>query len=107
MREFVNKLAEEHANKTTAVSILTNESGQEIERRVSNFLGFLDSTGCISFNKNDKAYSQTLLGAADVAEHYSREITYLVPRPEINSEALKEILVEDEPEDDNEPDQEN
>jgi len=107
VRDFVSRLGEEHANETPAISLLMEESGMDIERRVSNLLGFLEGTGCISFNKQDQAYSQTLLGAADVAEHYDWEISYLLPQKDIDVDALSHIVIQDDTEKDfsNEPHQ--
>jgi len=108
LRQYVDQLGEEHADVTEAVTILTAERGQEIERRVGKLLDFLAATGCLVFNKDDQAYSQTLLGAADVAEHFDWEIEYLLPKANLNEDALGEIILQSDDEkegDHDEPDQ--
>lgn len=96
LKEWLNELAKENSQKTEITAILTSESEPQLYRRVSKLLDFLKETNCISFSKEDDAYSQTLLGAAEVFEHYDGEISYLVPKDEITESDLESILFEEQ-----------
>lgn len=79
VRRYVDDLGENDAGKSEAVTILTSEKGQEIERRVGNVLKWLCSINHLDQSTEDEAYSQTVLGAAEVAEHYDQDFAYLLP----------------------------
>ena len=96
VRSFIDSLAEEHAGRTEAVKILAAEKGQDVERRVNNFLAFLLETNAISFERADQAYSQTILGASEVAEHFDWEIFYLLPHDTLGPESIEQIMVSDD-----------
>lgn len=96
IKEWLNELAKENSQKTEIMTILTSESETQLYRRVSNLLDFLKETNCIAFSKEDNAYCQTLLGAAEVNEHYDGEIAYLVPKDEITDSDLESILFEEQ-----------
>jgi hypothetical protein len=96
VQRFVDGLGERHANETAAVGYLTVERGHEIETRVSRFLEFLETTNSISFNSSDNAYSQTILGAAEVSEHFDGDISYLIPSEKLDEQSLEQIVLTDE-----------
>ena len=79
VHRFVNGLGETDSGKSEIVGILTSEKGQEVDRRVARVLDWLCGINHLEYSKVDDAYSQTILGAAEIAEHYESDFAYLFP----------------------------
>jgi len=72
--------------------ILTAEHGQDVRRRVRAFLGLMVDSGLLA-RSDGGVYEQTLLGAVEIANGFSRSLQHILP----DEDALSNIVNLSEP----------
>jgi hypothetical protein len=74
--------AEQHVNE-----ILTDERGTDISKRVRAFLGLMVDSG-LFVRADNGVYEQTLLGAVEISQSFSRTLQHILP----DEDALSNIV---------------
>lgn len=92
VRSFLSDVLQEGAGLDNFyLDILSDEKGQEIERRVGGFLDVMVQAGHLDFQIREGLYSQTILDALEVADQYDMGLGQLMPQGSQGAEIFEQI----------------
>jgi hypothetical protein len=85
--ERVRSIGLEAGAEQHVYEILTDERGMDISKRVRTFLGLMVDSGLLARAENG-VYEQTLLGAVEINQSFSRTLQHILP----DDDALSNIV---------------